>query len=67
MIHNITSVDALINQDCPHCQSKRGNVVSYMPIMTTDYKLEIEIECEQCGCYCKLICIIESANFEPSI
>lgn len=56
----------MINQDCPQCKRTAGDIISYMPIIT-DNKLEIEIECESCGCYAKFTCSIESTLFKPSI
>lgn len=47
MVEN-KNIDAMLNQVCPSCGSKSGDIIAYMPIIVND-SLEIEIECENCG------------------
>jgi len=65
---DLTNLLSMLNQKCPQCKSSVGDIISYMPIIQDNTSfMEIEIECERCGCYGKFITNIQSYIFKPSI
>jgi len=63
MNKNLTN---MLNQSCPQCKSEAGDIITYMPVIK-DGMVEIEIACENCGCYGKFIGKITTTKFKPSI
>jgi hypothetical protein len=56
----------MLNQECPQCKSTSGDIMSYMPIIENN-TLEIEIECDNCGCHGKFVGALTTTEFKPNI